>query len=152
MQETGELSPQDAAEIAQEVHDKKKEGEKINAERIISKVGRGKCGICGRAGHTRWECPHFEAALAAAHAEMTAEELEELVEWLEKTRRAEIFSNGRDDCYCRRCGSKGSVNDNGKCDGCKGSSTGSSRYCRRCGSYGDVQSNGKCAGCKGHST
>ena len=38
MKETGELSPQDAAEIAQEVHDMKKKGQKINAERIIRKV------------------------------------------------------------------------------------------------------------------
>jgi hypothetical protein len=82
MTATGELSPQDAAEIAKEVHDKKKEGKKINAERIISKVG--KCGICGHAGHNRWECPHFEAALEAAHAEMTVEELEELAEWLQQ--------------------------------------------------------------------
>jgi hypothetical protein len=34
MTATGELSPQDAAEIAKEVHDKKKEGKKINAERL----------------------------------------------------------------------------------------------------------------------
>jgi hypothetical protein len=34
MKETGEVSPQDAAEIAKEVHDKKKEGKKINAERL----------------------------------------------------------------------------------------------------------------------
>ena len=35
MKETGELSSQDAAEIAEEVHDMKKKGQKINAERII---------------------------------------------------------------------------------------------------------------------
>jgi hypothetical protein len=62
-------------------------------------------------------------------------------------------SNGRNDCYCRRCGSRSSVNSKGKCEGCVGYSSGSSRYCRRCGSYSDdIQSNGKCEGCKGHST
>ena len=68
MKETGELSPQDAAEIAQEVHDMKGKGQKINAERIIRKVR--KCGICGHAGHKRWQCPHFESTLDMMMAEL----------------------------------------------------------------------------------
>ena len=68
MKDTGELSPQDAAEIAQEVHDKNKKGQKITAERIIRKVR--KCGICGHGGHNRWECQHFDATLDMMMAEL----------------------------------------------------------------------------------
>jgi hypothetical protein len=70
MKETGELSSQDAAEIAEEVHDMKKKGQKINAERIIRNLR--KCGISGKHSHNRWECPHYkkeEATLAKMMAE-----------------------------------------------------------------------------------
>jgi hypothetical protein len=55
MKETGELSEHDAAELADEVHDMKKKGQKINAEMITRKVRR--CSICRQPGHNRRTCP-----------------------------------------------------------------------------------------------
>lgn len=67
-------------------------------------------------------------------------------------------SNGYDDCYCRRCQTRGPIESNGKCSSCQGKSTTKDSnlqylgYCRRCSNYCSLESNGKCSSCKGLST